>query len=243
MAGFLDAPVFIVGATRSGTTMLALMLGHHPEFAYASEIAWVWDGMVSAQASKLADYHAWLLTQRAFRFHALRIDPTLGFRELTRDLLEQLRDRCAGDPSRSKAAVVTQVHRHYEQALLTYPRARFVHIVRDGRDVCASWIQLGWVGNGYEGGLRWKRAIEEWEELKPCIPPEQRIELSFKELVTRPEQELRRVCAFLGVSYASSMLEYPRDTPYESVDPGQADKWRNRLSRRDVELVELAAGE
>lgn len=240
----LEAPVFILGATRSGTTVLGLMLGHHPDIAHASELEWVWDGMQDGKEPNLAEYHEWLTTNRSFMFHKLRIDPALGFRALTRDLLRQVRDSHAGVSAREKRELVCQVHRHYEQALITFPRARFIHIVRDGRDVCASWIKFGWLGNGYEGGQRWKQSVEEWDAVKALIPPSQRIELRFEELIAKPEAELQRLCDFLKLAYDPSTLRYHEHSTYQPVDPGQAGKWRTQLSASDLRMFEsLAASE
>ena len=39
----MNEPLFLVGTTRSGTTLLSLMLGHHPQIAFVGEYEWVWD--------------------------------------------------------------------------------------------------------------------------------------------------------------------------------------------------------
>lgn len=239
----IESPIFILGTTRSGTTLLALMLGHHSKIAYAGELEWVWDSMQDSEEPPLADYHEWLSFNRSYLFHNLRIDPALGFRELTRDLLRQLRDSYSGVSARDKGEVACQVHRHYEQARVTYPSARFIHIVRDGRDVCASWIKFGWLGNGYEAGRRWKQAIDEWHAVKTLIPPVQCIELRFRDLISAPEIELRRLCAFLNLAFDPAMLKYHEDTSYEPVDRGQAGKWRTQLSPRDLRLFEGVAAD
>jgi hypothetical protein len=239
----IDAPIFLVGCTRSGTTVLSLMLGHHPDIAFVSELEWVWDCASARRHDELdlSAYHAWLTTHRAYLFHSLSLDRALSFRALTRDLFEQLRK--THDPSLAKSHVGCQVHRHYEEALRTWPRARFIHIVRDGRDVCASWIKFGWLGNGYEAGVRWKGALLEWERVKELIPEAQRTEVRFETLIQEPEAEIRRLCAFTGVPYDNRTLRYHEDTSYEPIDPKQAGKWRKQLTQREVQLFEAVAGE
>ncbi|MGH8223763.1 MAG: sulfotransferase family protein [Woeseiaceae bacterium] len=237
----IDEPVFLMGTTRSGTSLLSLMLGHHPEIAFVGELEWVWDFAPGAAAPALDRYYSWLATHRHYLAHRLHLDRALGFEDLVRSFLRQM--RAAADPGATRPHVGCQLHRHYAQALAIWPGARCIHIVRDGRDVCASWIRFGWLGNAYEGGLRWREAIEEWTAVKSRIAPARRTELRFEDLLRSPERELSRLCAFLGVPYSDAMLRYHEDTTYGPVDPGQAGKWRIQLTNRDVRLFEAAAGE
>jgi hypothetical protein len=184
-----DEPIFLVGTTRSGTTLLSLMLGHHPQIAFVGELEWVWDypdeNTIRAwKAPILSDYYAWVQTHRHYIHHNIRLDRSLSFNALARSFLAQMREQT--DPRHEKPRYGAQVHRHYLQALETWPKARFIHIVRDGRDVCASWIKFGWLGNAYEAGIRWRDALAEWEAVKPAIAPSQRIELRFEDLITDP---------------------------------------------------------
>jgi hypothetical protein len=231
-------PVFLVGTTRSGTTLLSLMLDHHPDIAFAGESEWIWDFPARA-AGRMPAYHVWLEAHRHYRHHGLRTDRSLSFDELARSFLEQM--RAAVDAEGAKRLIGWQLHRHYAAALALYPRARFIHLVRDGRDVCASWLKFGWLGNAYEAGLRWRHALAEWQAVKPRIAAARRVELRFEDLIRAPERELARLCDFLGAPYAPEMLAYHRDTTYERPDPGQAGKWRQQLSRRELRLFESVA--
>jgi hypothetical protein len=237
----IEEPVFLVGTTRSGTTLLSLMLGHHPEIAFVGELEWVWDFAPLAREPDMGAYCAWLATHRHFLAHRLHVGRSLGFDDLVRSFLAQM--RAQADPEARRLHVGCQVHRHYARALETWPRARFIHIVRDGRDVCASWMKLGWLGNAYEGGLRWANAMEDWVRLRERLRPERRIELRFEELILRPERELARLCSFIGTPYSESMLHYHDDTTYGPVDPAQASKWRTQLGVRDVRLFETVAAD
>jgi len=235
----IDGPVFIVGTTRSGTTLLSLMLGHHPELAFVGELEWVWD-FAPGKLPSLEPYYAWLATHRHYRTHRLRIDRSLEFTELVRSFFNQM--RAEADPGGTRPIAGCQVHRHYAQALALWPRARFIHIVRDGRDVCASWIKFGWLGNAYEAGHGWRQALEEWAMAKPHIDPARRTEIRFEDLIRAPERELGRLCEFIGVPYSEAMLRYHEDTTYDPIDPGQAGKWREQLDSRDIRVFESVAG-
>jgi hypothetical protein len=92
-----------------------------------------------------------------------------------------------------------------------FPNARFIHIIRDGRDVASSVLKLPWGPNDIV------RAAEWWNEhvwlarrVGAILGPEQYHEVRFEELVREPERALRACCAFLGEAYASEMLAYPR---------------------------------
>jgi hypothetical protein len=234
----IEQPVFLVGTTRAGTTLLSLMLDHHPRIAFVGELEWVWD--FPDRDGDPAAYRAWLATNRHFLHHRLKADPALPFAGVARSFLEQM--RADVDPGGAKPRVGCQVHRHYAEALALWPQARFIHIVRDGRDVCASWIKFGWLGNGYHAGLQWRRSMEEWQALKAVVDASRRIEVRFEELIRFPERELRRLCDFLGEPYAPEMLRYHEDTTYEPIDPNQSGKWRKQLSRRDLRQFEAVAG-
>ena len=237
----LDAPVFLVGTTRSGTTVLSLMLGSHPDLADLGEFEWPWDFQTDQDRPDLDAYHRWLETNRHFNHHSLETDRALPFEDLVRSFLEQMWE--GADPEHSSGAVVTQVHRHYEKALRLWPNARFIHIVRDGRDVCASWLKFAWLGNGYQAGHVWKAAIQEWREAQAHIDPANMIEIRFENLIQNVEPELERLCTFLGRDYDDAMLRYHENSTYSPIDPNQAGKWQTGLDQRDLRLFESVAGD
>lgn len=231
-------PVFLVGTTRSGTTLLSLMLGHHPRIAFIGELEWVWDFDLP-DGAPLDPYYAWLGMHRHFLHHRMQVDRSLDFPGLARSFFEQMRAEAGAD----KPIVGCQVHRHYKKALAVWPRARFIHLLRDGRDVCASWLKFGWLGSAYEAGQIWRDAQAEWDAIKATVDPSRRIEVRFEELIRFPERELGRICTFLGTEYSERMLSYSENSTYEKPDPSQAGKWPRQLSRRDVRLFEASAGE
>ncbi len=236
-----ESPIFLVGSVRSGTTLLGDMLEHHPEVALPGEFELAVDFLGPAcEEPELAAYHTWLETNRHFRGHRLEIDPKLAYRDLVASLLEQMR-RSSRGPERPQLGV--SVHRRFGCLHSLFPGARFIHLVRDPRDVAASLIEQGWAGNHFTGARQWREVEEEWERSAPAIPPERRIELRFEDLVADAPAALARLCAFIGVPYREEMLRYPEDSTYGPVDPRIAGRWRRVLSARAIRLAEAGAGD
>jgi hypothetical protein len=234
-------PIFVVGTTRSGTTLLGLMLGHHPEICFPGEFEWAMELLGPDGAPPdMDELRSRLATDRHFLGHALSLDPGMAFDAQLDHFLLQMKE---GEGQTHKARLGVAMHRGYLHLLRFWPDARIIHIVRDGRDVCASWIAKGWVGNIWAGLHEWAAQERVWDRFAPEVPPQQALEVRFEDLIADAPAELRRICAFLDLEYSPDMLRYPEDTTYEAVDPGQADKWRHLLDAREIQLAEAAAGD
>lgn len=229
----LEKPLFLVGAERSGTTVLRLMLGHHPLIAWCNEFEYSVDQLVGEAAwPSLQFYYDWLETHRIFQASSFEIDPDLDYPTLVNSFLCQHRDRA------SKPLVGATVHRHFDQLLRIWPDARFIHIVRDGRDVSRSCIGMGWAGNVWTGVERWIEAEQLWASLKSSLTPDRYIEVTYESLIEKPQDVLTKVCNFIGVSYEDTMLRYDKSTTYDTPDPRFIAQWRRKLSEREIQLVE-----
>jgi hypothetical protein len=232
-----ETPFFLVGSERSGTTLLRLMLAHHPQVECAPEFEFLVE-RVPADSSRreLAGYHEWLETNRVFGAHRLELDRSLDHASLARSFVAQHRGR-AGKPIHGVTC-----HKHFDRLLSIWPSARFVHVLRDGRDVARSCIGMGWAGNVWTGAERWIEAESLWDGLVARIDPARRIELRYEDLITAPERELARLCAFLGTEFDPAMLEYTHDSSYERPDPALVAQWRRKLSRQELALLEARIG-
>jgi len=218
------APVFLVGSIRSGTTMLRLMLDHHPEVSFLHEAMFLLECPREGDADPAPEtYHAFLEDDWIFQRSGLVLDRSLGYREAVDDLLRQR--------ARAEGAVVVgaTIHKMFGETLRLYPDARFVHVLRDGRDVANSVANMGVEGNLYYACDMWRAAIDEWRRLKSRLTPDRFVEVRFEDLVREPERELRRICGFLGVAFLPEMLSYDERTTYDRPDASAAERWR-RLS-------------
>lgn len=231
-------PVFLVGSERSGSTLLAHMLDHHPELAWALALEFA-GGLLRApdQWPPLPTVHDRLRHSWYVRRTGLRIDPRLTYVELVHDFLEQERAR------KGKGRIGATVHRDFDRLPWLFPAGRFIHLLRDPRDVSRSAIGLGFVGNVWGGARRWVDAERRWDALCAHVAPARRYEVRYEQLIRHPADTLRGICAFIGVPYSAAMLGYPADTNFGPADATRIASWRHEAAPADVRVIEAVAGD
>lgn len=231
----IEQPTFLVGSERSGTTLLRLMLDSHPnmlfwgEFEYATHLV---DD--SGRFPPLPDYYQWLQRNRNFLMDGPVIDRRLSYPALVNSFLRQFQQ--FGDEQ--KPLVGATVHHHFDRLLHIWPKARFIHIVRDGRDVSRSCVKMGWAGDGWHGAKRWLDAEKLWDEMKLKVPVERRLEVRFEHLVENTTETLSAICEFMGDRYHPDMMSYAEGTDYGLPDASLVNQWHTKLSKREIQLIE-----
>jgi hypothetical protein len=264
--------VFLVGCPRSGTTLLRRIADAHPELAVARGTRWIPRTFEFRRGLTEDGYVTPKLLERLrdpFRLERLALDE---------DDLERL---VAGRERVSFADFVTALYdlygeRHgkrlvgdktpgYGRYLPTlhglWPSAKFVHIVRDGRDVCLSVLDWRKDATGFSTFDRdpvttiavwWEWYVRLGLEGGRELGPELYHELRYESLVGGPEEECERLCAFLGLPIDDAMLRFHegrvRDEPgldakkaWRPVTPGLRS-WRSQLPHEEVARFEAAAG-
>lgn len=234
----MNTPFFLIGSERSGSTMLRLMLDHHPQLACNLES----DFLVShlddhGEYPDLETYREFLGKDRVFRHSRFEVDNSLGYRELVNSFLEQKRTRDG------KQRVGATVHHDFHRLPLLWPEAKFVYLLRDGRDVANSAVGMGWAGNAYCGADIWIEAEARWAVMREQLARDAYMEVRFEDLVRDPARALGEVCAFLGVPYSEQMLSYPQRTSYSAPDARLVSQWRTRMDARMLAFVEARIGQ
>ena len=98
---------------------------------------------------------------------------------------------------------------HIERLADAFPEARFVHIVRDGRDVVPSILGMSFGPDRFaEAVLFWQRRVEQGLDGGAALGPERYQEIRYEAMVTDPEAALRDLCPFIGLEYSDEMLRY-----------------------------------
>lgn len=228
----ISQPYFLVGAERSGTTLLRLMLNYHPEITWCNEFEYAVDQIEYDEWPDLADYYKWLEIHRIFQDSHFEIDTSLTYPQLVNSFLYQ---RLVRD---NKSIVGATVHRHFDRLPKIWPNARYIHVVRDGRDVARSCIGMGWAGNVWRGVERWIDAEEMWKELSQKLSPDQKLEIVYEDLIVNYVETLKRICDFIGVEYNPAMLDYVHYSDYSLPQPSLIQQWKKKQTNRQIQLVE-----
>lgn len=234
----MNTPFFLIGSERSGSTMLRLMLDHHPQLACNLES----DFLVShvddeGSFPEMRAYRDFLARDRVFRHSRFEVDESLGFKDLVDSFLEQKRCRDR------KRFVGATVHHDFHRLPFLWPNAKFVYLLRDGRDVANSAVGMGWAGNAYCGADIWIEAETRWSGMRERLGPGAYIEVRFEDLVRNPARTLAALCDFLGVPYSDEMLSYTQTSTYGAPDAHLASQWRTRMDATMRDRVEARIGD
>jgi len=209
---------FVVGVNRSGTTLLRMMLDAHPQLTIPPETHFIPEVIRRANHENtrrrlirsITKHPRWGdfgLDEDEFRARAKEVRPLTAanaircFYEL---YAEQQGKPRWGDKTPRYMRAMPRIAR-------ALPEARFIHLIRDGRDVALSQrarviddaiVPMSAMGE------RWSRRIEAAREGAADIPAGSYMELRYEDLVAEPEPYLRRVCAFIDLDFDPSMLAY-----------------------------------
>jgi hypothetical protein len=273
--------LFIVGCPRSGTTLLKRLLDVHPQIAITPESHWIprWfhkkagkgltpDGLVKPKLlRKLFQFPRFLelgITRDDVEKIAAGPEPVSYARFVTAlfDLYGEQRSKpIVGDKTPGYARDLPTLH-------TLWPEARFVHLIRDGRDVCLSILNWERAKNWKAGegvarfpswnsdvvgtiALWWEWHVRLAREAGGELGDEWYHEVRYEAFVAQPEDECRALCRFLRVPWdgdmvrsyehvARSNLQLNAQHPWLPITPGRRD-WQTQMCPADVERFETLA--
>jgi hypothetical protein len=205
---------FVIGAARSGTTLLRMMLDAHGQLALPFETQLLPELIDAAEAGaspaglaeQLTTHRRWPdfgLDAEEMRASFLALEPF--------DLGEAMRGfyrayaASQGKPRWGDKSPGYSLHIRRIAALL--PEAHFVHLIRDGRDVRLSQLRRGTNHpSPAKHARRWKRRVKKGRRQGGKVP--HYIEVRYESLIADPEPELRRICDFVALDFDPAMLSY-----------------------------------
>lgn len=264
MGGELDRPIFIIGAPRSGTSLLYAILRTSSELAnWPGEAHEVWE----------ADYHPALRGWTSNALEAADIEPAAAARIRRQFFLVAGRSKRLIDKTPRNAQRVAFI-----DAL--FPDARYVYLKRDGRDninslinawrtpryrtyelpephsipgVDPNWWKFvlypGWAADR-SGPLevvcakQWMFSNEGALAAGSAVHLERWNEIRYEDLVADPENEIGRLMVALELPYEEPVrarAAATRDTPINIVTPVERGKWRKENPEEIAAVAELIA--
>jgi hypothetical protein len=257
-----DAPIFIVGMNGSGTTMLADSLGRHPELYmfpleskvlpyFIAELNRFGDLTSRPNRRRLADEvgRAKPYWQANGKSPLILDDSDLEGCNTFGCIVGRLYRHLAIRQGKSRWGDKSPINVQHIRALSGhFPDARFIHIIRDGRDAAQSFHRR-WGFSPRHTVWRWKRIVTEGCSQGAAIGATRYLEVRYETLTTEPESEMRRVCSFAGLRFDPVVLESSMrfmDPRNQGASSGRivknSQKWRSYFDARELAGLEALAG-
>ncbi|NIU86105.1 MAG: hypothetical protein GWN56_02015 [Nitrosopumilaceae archaeon] len=272
----IKQPYFlVVGCPRSGTTLLQRMLNAHPLLAIENDIDIIIQGLNKKQRRVLdnppLDDNIIENVKKAdrysnFGFNEDRYYSIANCSNTFRDFLSNLFAEFANNQSKPFAGEKSARYLQSIQ-LVDYllPWVKYIHIIRDGRDVALSKMKWAREGKGTGKLSLWKdepiatcALAWRWQVLVGiCYSQNTKsnnyIEIMYENLLNNTKMALESITNFLEIPYSDRMTEfYVGKTKNKSklssknqwlpLTKGLRD-WRKSMSSRDLELFEAIAGD
>jgi Sulfotransferase family len=209
-----DPVPFVVGMNRSGTTLLRMMLDAHPQLTIPPETHFV-PALIKACRQRGAtpeDALAAMKSAREWgdfgfsdeemlgRLRATKLTPGAAVRTFYETYMEQ-----QGKPRWGEKTPTYVQRMPLIQGAL--PEARFVHVIRDGRDVALSVLDRTVRDlTAADVARRWRKKIGKARKDAPKL--RNYMELRYEDLILDTEPVLGRVCEFIRLDYDPAMLDY-----------------------------------
>jgi hypothetical protein len=261
---------FLVGSERSGTTMFRLMLDAHPDMAVPPESYFIIDLYrrrksferagrpydTIAVANDLAGsrwFREWGMPPRELAT-AMRREEGVDFAEAMRKVYRGYARMYGKSRYGDKTPAYVQ---HIRVLAEIFPEARFVHLIRDGRNVALSLTEVKWGPTDVlEGALQWRERVLRGRRAGVEVGAHRYLEVRYEQLVAEPESVLREVSGFIELPFDEAMLRHS-ETAGARI-PGRPDglhrraatapvmgvrEWQQDMARDDLEAVEAAAGD
>jgi hypothetical protein len=279
--------VFLIANGRSGSTLVHDLLSRHPDVGFVSNLE---DRLPLPPAAGRFNNAVYRRTPAALtRKGRLRYAPSEAYRALTREvsimLAQPYRDLLTSDAmpwavERFRSFFVKRARLQGKPVFLhkftgwprarfiraALPDARFIHIVRDGRAVVASDLQVSW-WRGYLGAefmhrpmapeyraeweasgrsfavlaaAGWKSAMDAYAAARAATPEQQWLDVRFEDVLADPQARFKEMLEFAGLE-ASPVFE--RTLARTEFRRDRADAFRRSLGPATVAVLDASLAE
>jgi hypothetical protein len=283
LPAIIDKPVFILGNPRSGTSLLRLMISSHSKISIPPEsgfLVWwyakykLWTRDDSGNETRISDFIGDLRTSKKIETWNLDYDQIKNLikYELPANYAElsslvyyayaQIRKKNIsywGDKNNYYIA-------HLNELLEIYPNAFFIHIIRDGRDVACSYLNLVNLDSSspYKPKLPDEivQIAKEWadnnlkiEKFLKNLKPANKFVLKYEDLIEEPANCLQLICEFLKLPYEETMMDFNKTEKepemfmdwkkktLEKPDPANKNIYLKFLTPADIDLFNRNAAD
>lgn len=251
--------LFIIGNPRSGTSLLRLMLTCHTKITVPPEcgyIVWLhkkyhdWSVDCSKSKEQVENYindlflckkfETWGLTQEEITQHITTNIPK-NYKELS---LAAISCYCKKS---GKIPFLFGDKNNFHTAHLglleeIFGNPKFIHIVRDGRDVACSYREV--IANESKStyapkfrtemeyiAKEWVENVTRFEQFSLAIPESRKITIRYEDLTAAPPKTLSKICAWLNIEFESNMLDFHIHNRNKLLEPAATLDWKKRTTK------------
>jgi hypothetical protein len=276
-------PIFIISVGRSGSTLLHHVLCEHPDAAWLSWLCRIFPARpaVNGVYMRTLDVPGLRAVLRRLiypgEWYGFWESCWPGFAASCRDPnASDVTERVRAKALRAVAQTVTPRRRRFIAKITGWPRvgflqavfedARFVHIVRDGRPVVSSLLQVDW-WRGWQGpsnwrwgdltpsqaaewerhdrsfvalaAIQWKILMDATERARQLVEEDRFLEVRYEDLCANPPATLRTIADFCELRWTPRFAR--RVAGYQIEN--QNHKWRAALDDQQREVLERCLAE
>lgn len=247
-----QAPFFILGNPRSGTSLFRLMLNSHPEIVVPPECGFLqwwyrkyknWNKTCCQNAEVLKQYcddvlsskkiESWDIDPEAL-IEQIKVKEPASYAELSILVYKQYNTK--------KKGLIGDKNNYYIQHLNLldeiYPNTKYIHLVRDGRDVASSYLKLSeqklnspytpqLPSNIEDIALEWQSNVISIDDF---LSSKEGLVIKYEDLVKNPKNTLKEVMDFLGVTFSKDMLLFYKIAYHD--EPPSTMGWKEKTLER-----------
>lgn len=242
-----SSPIFIGGEGRSGTTLMRVILDSHPHISCGPETHLFID-------PKFEELYRYFCSEKYLSRVAefSESNPRKYLAQSFAAILEMFHGELMRKNKKLRWADKTPLNILKIDFLRElFPNLKFIHMIRDGRDVASSILTKDWGPKTIKGlANRWVKIIETGLKHKgqPYF-----LEVKYEDLVHEPEDVIKKLMRFLQEPYSPQLLHYHRvkhllptteDSSLqvqEQLHTNSIGRWKNDLTRKQVAEYEAYA--
>ena len=262
----MTKPLILLGVSRSGTTLLRVVLDRSPGLAIPDESFFVpllarrSGRTIDAErflddVSRIPTIRDWGLTSADI---SERVRSGMRIGDAIAAVFEAYSD-AAGKPRWGDKTPMYMRHLALLEEL--FPEAQYVHLIRDGRDAALSFLEMPegtftrtWAHprTPAQFACLWRKEVGDARALGRRVGPTRYLDVRYEELVADAESVVREICTFAAVAFEPAMLDYTGSVDV-SAKPHQqrlltppttgVRSWREDMSATNVAAFDLVAGD
>lgn len=258
-----EVPFFVVGAGRSGNTLLRRVLMTHPDVAIPPESYVLrqtirtyqrhqrdrWEDVVDRVVSCFEshpEFSTWQTDLAPVRVALDKLpEEERSYQHIIRAVYHRYME--THRPRATRWGDKTPMNTLGLPALMrAFPQAQWIHLQRDGRDVVASYLDAGIYRSREKAMERWVVSERYAAAAAEALPPEQFLNVRYLDLVSAPGPVIDEVQRFLGLDVMHDLHLQTSETAlgdaeryahhvnvHKPITPRSVGRWKHHEAFRE----------